>query len=329
MTEWVDAFGRKVTYVRLSVTDRCDLRCRYCMPEGFSDYHVPDHWLSVDEWLHLVGALARGGVQKVRITGGEPLLRRELPELIEGISQIEGIEDIALSTNGVRLKQHARRLKAAGLNRLNISLDTLDPERFAAITGGKLSKVLSGIDAALEAGFEPIKINAVWMPDSRGEDVEGLLGYCLERGLLLRLIEAMPIGDTGREQQTRDGSVQALLKAWQNDYGLVPSVNPGRLAGGGPARYWQFPDGGTVGVITPMSDRFCASCNRIRIAVDGTLYPCLGQNDATPLREWLRENPSDRALDQQLQTAIWRKPERHHFNERPEQVVRFMSMTGG
>lgn len=329
MSALVDAFGRQITYLRLSVTDRCDLRCRYCMPEGFSDYSVPDHWLTTDEWLHLVGAFARMGVQKVRITGGEPLLRRELPELIDGIRQIEGIEDIALSSNGVRLKKYAQRLAEAGLQRANISLDTLDPDRFAEMTGGKVERVMAGIDAALDAGLSPLKINAVWMPDSRREDVEGLLTFCLERGLVLRLIEAMPIGDTGRAHQLRDNSLQALLKTWQSEYGLMPRVSPGGIAGGGPARYWQFPEGGTVGVITPMSDRFCASCNRLRIAVDGTLYPCLGQNDATPLRALLRDKVSDTELEAQLRQAVWLKPERHHFNERPEQVVRFMSMTGG
>ncbi len=326
MQQLTDPFGRSIEYVRLSVTDRCDLRCFYCMPKGFNDFEAPEHWLSFDEIERVIAAFARLGTRRVRITGGEPLVRKDLPSLAARLYALPGIDDLSLSTNAVQLARHARALKAAGVQRLNVSLDTPDPRRFRDITGGKLEKVIDGLMAAKAAGFSPIKINMVVMKGVNDDDVEAMVEFCITHGFTLRFIETMPMGDTGREANAHYLPLDIVRKRIEQRHDLVPGVMPG----GGPARYMRVVGSDLrIGFITPMSQHFCATCNRVRLSVDGTLYLCLGQDHTFELRPLLRDGISDAALDKAIRQAIALKPERHEFNDKPGQVVRFMSMTGG
>ncbi len=321
-----DTFGRSIDYVRLSVTDRCDLRCVYCMPKGFTDFEEPAHWLTFAEIERVIAAFARLGTKRIRITGGEPLVRKDLPQLANRLAALPGVEDLSLSTNATRLAKHAVDLHGAGIRRINVSLDTLRPQRFKAITGGKLDKVLAGLMAAKDAGFTPIKINMVVMKDVNDDEVEDLVDFCIEHDFTLRFIETMPIGDTGRAATDRFVDLQTVKARLARRYDLLPGVMPG----GGPARYVQV--AGTnlrIGFITPISQHFCDTCNRVRLSVDGTLYMCLGQEHRFELQPLLRAGCSDTELDDAILHAIVLKPERHEFNEKPEQVLRFMSMTGG
>ena len=321
----VDPFGRRVEYLRLSVTDRCDLRCHYCIPKGFKGFEEPPNWLRFDETERLVSNMARLGLRKVRITGGEPLVRKNLPELVARLKAIPGIEDLSLSTNATRLSQHAEALKMAGVDRLNISLDTLDRERFAQITGRDcLPQVLTGLESARSLAFAPIKINMVMMSETSEAELDEMVDYCLQRGFVLRLIEVMPMGDTGRNTGYVD--LQPIKRRLQERFALVDGVVPGA----GPARYLQSRDGAfSVGFITPLSQHFCATCNRVRLAVDGTMYLCLGNEHRYEFRDLLRNGASDQRLAEAVYEALARKPERHEFREAPEKIVRFMSHTGG
>ncbi|MCW8829606.1 MAG: GTP 3',8-cyclase MoaA [Gammaproteobacteria bacterium] len=321
-----DPFGRHIEYVRLSVTDRCDLRCFYCMPEGFTDFETPEHWLTFDEIERVIAAFGRLGVNRVRVTGGEPLVRKELPQLTSRLSALPGIEDLSLSTNAVQLAKYSELLRRGGVERLNVSLDTLKPERFKAITKGKLEKVIEGLMAAKAAGFNPIKINMVVMKGVNDDEVEKMVDFCLKHGFTLRFIETMPMGDTGRNASDQYIDLQIIKKRLMQRYDLVPGVMPG----GGPARYMKV--AGTdlnIGFITPMSQHFCETCNRVRLSVDGTLYMCLGQDHNFELRPLLRNGISDSELEAAIIKAMALKPERHEFSDKPGQVVRFMSMTGG
>ncbi len=322
-----DDFGRSIDYIRLSVTDRCDLRCFYCMPDGFKDFETPEQWLTFDEVERVIAAFARLGVKRVRITGGEPLVRKGIGELAARLSQLDGINDLSLSTNAVQLAKHARALHSGGIKRLNVSLDTLNAERFAKITGGgKLHKVIDGLMAAKEVGFAPIKINMVAMKGVNDEEFEAMFEFCREHEFTLRFIETMPMGSTGKAALGQYISLQQVKERLMQHYDLVPAV----MDGGGPARYMKPRDSDMrIGFITPMSQHFCETCNRVRLSVDGTLYMCLGQEHNYPLRELLREGISDEELQRHIVMAMNLKPERHEFNEKPEQSIRFMSMTGG
>lgn len=321
-----DPFGRNIEYVRLSVTDRCDLRCFYCMPQGFTDFEAPEHWLTFDEIERVIAAFGNLGVNRVRITGGEPLVRKDLPALASRLSVLDGIDDLSLSTNAVQLAKYSDALYQGGVKRLNISLDTLRPERFKAITQGKLEKVLDGLMAAKATGFSPIKINMVVMKGVNDDEVEQMVDFCLEHGFTLRFIETMPMGDTGRNAIDQYIDLQDIKQRLMQRYDLVPGVMPG----GGPARYMKVAGSDlNIGFITPMSQHFCETCNRVRLSVDGTLYMCLGQEHNFELRPLLRSGISDDGLREAILEAIALKPERHEFNDKPEQVVRFMSMTGG
>jgi cyclic pyranopterin phosphate synthase len=321
-----DNYGREISYLRLSVTDRCDLRCTYCMPEGFSDFSVPDEWLSFDEIERVIAAFGRLGVHRLRITGGEPLVRKDLPELTARLAALPGIDDLSLSTNAVQLERFSHPLYESGVRRLNVSLDTLRPERFKAITQGKLEKVINGLMAAKASGFNPIKINMVIMRGVNDDEIIDMVEFCRQHDFTLRFIETMPMGDTGRNaigQYMPMDEVQAILR---QHYALVPGVMPG----GGPARYMQIAgENLKIGFITPISQHFCETCNRVRLSVDGTLYMCLGQEHNFPLRPLLRAGISDAELELTIRQAIGLKPERHEFKEKPEQILRFMSMTGG
>ncbi|WP_062790156.1 GTP 3',8-cyclase MoaA [Aquitalea pelogenes] len=321
-----DRFGRTIDYLRVSVTDRCDLRCSYCIPKGFKGFEEPANWLRFDEIERVVAAFARLGTRRFRLTGGEPLLRRDLPQLVGTLAALPGVEDLSLTSNGTQLASLAAPLKSAGLHRLNISLDSLRRDCVASISGSdSLDKVLSGLAAAKAAGFANIKINMVPLAGVNDGDIESMLAYCMEQGFVLRLIEAMPMGSTGQAAQGLD--LSQLLDKLTRQHGLIASS---RSLGGGPASYWQNADASfTLGLITPMSQHFCATCNRVRLSVDGTLYMCLGQEEQLELRPLLRAGCSDAELEAAIRAAIELKPEKHEFIQQPQQVVRFMSMTGG
>lgn len=324
-TTLIDAFGRKIEYLRLSVTDRCDLRCAYCMPKDFDGYEEPENWLSFDEIERILRLFATRGLRRVRLTGGEPLLRNRISDLVRRIRSIPGIDDLSLSTNGTQLTKHARALREAGVTRLNVSLDTLQPERFTAITRrDALNEVLDGLKTARQTGFAPIKINMVWLAGTNDDELEEMIAFCRDGGFILRLIETMPMGETGRNSQF--ASLQPLMASLKERFGLIDGLIPG----GGPARYLVSPGGEfSVGFITPMSQHFCATCNRVRLTVDGVLHLCLGQEDRLDLRKLMRNGESDEAILAAIQAAIDRKPERHEFNERPGKIIRVMSSTGG
>ncbi|MES2019088.1 MAG: GTP 3',8-cyclase MoaA [Pseudomonadota bacterium] len=321
-----DRYGRSIEYLRLSVTDRCDLRCTYCMPKGFKGFEEPASWLTFDEMARLVGAFARLGTKRVRLTGGEPLLRRNLTELAGRLASLPGIEDLSLSTNATRLDRYAADLRAAGVARINVSLDSLDRGCMEQITGhDSLGKIMDGIMAGKEAGFDPIKINMVALRGVNEHQIDQMVAFCIEHRFVLRLIEAMPMGETGRNAAWLDlGPIEKRLRT---QFGLLPQI--ARL-GGGPARYLVTPDGHTsIGFITPMSQHFCGDCNRVRLAVDGTLYLCLGQEDKFEFRPLLRGGASDGELEAAIRHAVELKPEKHDFLAQPGKIVRFMSKTGG
>ncbi len=322
----IDKFGRSIDYVRISVTDRCDLRCTYCMPKHFRDFHEPEEWLTFDELERVVAAFTRMGTRRIRLTGGEPLVRKNLPELASRLSGLEGLDDLSLSTNCTRMSKHADELYAAGIGRVNVSLDSLNPKIFKELTGGKLEKVLDGLMAAKAAGLSPIKINMVLMKDVNDHEVESMVEFCAQHGFTLRFIETMPVGDMGRQASSNFVNLQVVKKRLSERFDLVPGVMPG----GGPARYMNVVGTDiTIGFITPMSQHFCETCNRVRLSVDGTIYTCLGQDDNFELRPLLRQGISDEGLEQAIRTAIDLKPEKHEFNENPEKILRFMSYTGG
>lgn len=326
-TSLIDSFGRPIDYLRLSVTDRCDLRCQYCLPAGYREFEESDHWLTFDEIERLVRAFTEMGVRRVRLTGGEPLTRRGLPVLAQRLAALPDLEDLSLSTNATHLARDAAALQQAGVSRLNVSLDSLRADRYAEITGGgKLDRVLAGLKTARAAGFAPIKINMVVMGGVNEDEIGDMVRFCIDRGLTLRLIETMPIGDTGRTTSRQYVDLQSVRRRLGKEFELLPAT----MAGGGPARYVRV--GGTdlrIGFITPISQHFCETCNRVRLTADGTLYLCLGQNDKVEFRPLLRAGADTEELKTAIRDAVARKPERHEFKEAPARVVRFMSQTGG
>lgn len=321
-----DRFGRRIDYLRLSVTDRCDLRCGYCIPKGFKDFAEPADWLTFDEIERVAAAFARLGTRRIRLTGGEPLLRRGLTGLAARLAALDGIDDLSVSTNGTQLAGLAPALRAAGVTRLNVSLDSLRRDCVADITGSDcLPRVLAGLEAARQAGFRHIKINMVPLAGVNDRDIEAMAAFCVEHGFVLRLIEAMPMGASGRGVIGLD--LQHALADLRSRYDLVALADD---MGGGPARYWGARDGSfTLGLITPMSQHFCATCNRVRLSAEGTLYLCLGHEHRLELRPMLRAGASDAALEAAIVEAVGRKPEKHEFVEAPARVIRIMAKTGG
>ena len=325
----IDRYGRKVDYIRLSITDRCDFRCVYCMSEDMT-FLPREEVLSLEECARLVKAFVSLGVGKVRITGGEPLVRKNALWLFEEVGKLEGLRELVVTTNGSQLEQQAAALKHAGVRRINISLDSLDAERFRKITRvGDLDKVLRGIAAAKLAGFESIKLNTVLMRGINDDEALPLVNFAIEQGIDIAFIEEMPLGEVDHQRGSTYVSNDATLKLLQSHYGLVSSTE----TTGGPARYWRIPNTKTkVGFISPHSHNFCESCNRVRITCKGELYLCLGQEDKVDLMPLLREHPND---DQPLIDAILGsmqvKPKGHDFDLRraAPAVVRFMSHTGG
>ncbi|MCG8017083.1 MAG: GTP 3',8-cyclase MoaA [Candidatus Thiodiazotropha sp. 'RUGA'] len=325
-TTLTDLYGRRIEYLRISVIDRCDLRCSYCLPKGFKGFEEPANWLSFEEIERVTRAFAFMGVHRIRLTGGEPLMRRDLTELVDRLAHIPGICDLALSSNCTRMDKLAAPLYRAGVRRLNVSLDSLHPKVFEEITGGSLSKVLAGIEACQTAGFDPIRVNTVVMRGVNDNEIEAILDYCIERGFTLRLIETMPMGDTGRKAVDKYIDLQTVKQRLERRIELIPDILPG----GGPARYYRLAGTDTrIGFITPISQHFCETCNRVRLTVDGDLYLCLGHEHAYPLRQLLRDGIDDSGLADHLRRAIALKPERHEFRERPEKLIRFMAKSGG
>lgn len=321
-----DPFGRQIRYLRVSVTDQCDLRCNYCMPQAYRDFTVPSEWLTFDEITRIVQSFVRLGTQHVRLTGGEPLVRKDLPSLVTQLKALDGISDISLSTNATRLDKLAQPLYEAGIQRVNVSLDTLNADRFKAITQGKLDKVLRGLAAAKQAGLSPIKINMVVMKGVNDNEVTDIVEYCIENGFTLRFIETMPMGASGLTATQQYMNLTEVKQHIEQHYTLHPS----HMQGAGPARYYNISGSDLhIGFITPISQHFCETCNRVRLAVDGTLYMCLGQDYSYPLRDLLRQGISDTELDTHIQTAIKLKPKQHEFNDKPQQIIRMMSQTGG
>lgn len=323
----IDGFGRKVEYLRLSVTDRCDLRCFYCMPKGFKDFTTPDHWLNFAEIERIVNVFGQLGVSKLRLTGGEPLVRKDLTTLVRNLANLPSITDLSLSTNATQLAKYADELRASGVSRINVSLDTLQPQRFRDITGGDLNKVLHGLQAAKQAGFFPIKINMVVMKNLNVDEVAAMVDYCADNDFTLRFIETMPMGDTGRNARENYISLQEVKAKLATQYTLIPTI---MAPSAGPARYFQIQGSNLkIGFITPLSQHFCESCNRVRLSVEGDLYLCLGQNDKISLRDKMRQGISESELTQLILQAIAAKPEKHEFEQKPQQMVRIMSMSGG
>lgn len=334
MTALTDAFQRRIRYLRLSVTDRCDLRCVYCMAEDMT--FLPRHEvLSLEELARLARIFVGLGVQKIRLTGGEPLVRQNLPWLVCELAGLPGLRELALTSNGMRLADQAEALHAAGLQRINISLDSLDPARFRAITRvGDLDRVLDGLRAAKAAGFGAgghgrIKLNSVILRGRNDDEVEALVDFARAQDCDISFIEEMPLGaiDDHDRAQAFVPSDEILARLGQR-LTLLPSTE----SSGGPARYWRLAGSETrVGFISPHSHNFCASCNRVRLTVEGRLLLCLGNEHSLDLRHLLREaGASDAELREAVIAAVLNKPERHHFDlHEPVQIVRFMNMTGG
>ena len=321
-----DGFGRQIHYLRLSVTDRCDFRCTYCLPRSHRGFATPQEWLTPAEIARIGGIFSQLGVNHIRLTGGEPLVRPELQEIVERLGALPGIEDLSLSTNASRLAKYAPGLKKSGITRLNISLDSLDPVTFHTLTGGRLDRVLGGIDAAREAGFAPIKINMVVMRGVNDHEVNGMVAFCRDKGLTLRFIEAMPVGPGGQNAQDQYMPLSEVEDRLHDQFSLSPAA----MKGSGPARYYQIDDSELlIGFITPQSQHFCDTCNRVRLSVKGDLYLCLGQEDKVELGTMLRAGASDAALQSAILEAIANKPKRHDFLDAPTAILRPMSALGG
>lgn len=326
----IDRYGRRITYLRVSVTDRCDFRCTYCMAEDMQFLPKRDI-LSFEEIDTIVSAFVARGVKKVRLTGGEPLVRRDIMQLVEQIGGHlgAGMEELTLTTNGSQLRRHAEDLARTGVRRINISLDTLDEKRFAAITRrGRMADVLDGIDAADAAGLK-IKINMVAMRGVNDDEIEPMMRWAHGRGFGLTLIEGMPLGEVGIDRVER----YLPLKELRAELGRRFTLERAEYRTGGPARYdWVKETNGLLGFITPMSHNFCESCNRVRLTATGQLYMCLGQEDMVDLRLAIREGGPE-ALDAALDRAMLLKPKGHDFvldrTHTGPALERHMSVTGG
>jgi cyclic pyranopterin phosphate synthase len=324
----IDGFGRRITYVRMSVTDRCDLRCRYCMAEQMTFLPRKDV-LSLEEMVELADIFIARGVKRIRLTGGEPLVRKGIDALVSKLGRRVGheLDELTMTTNGTQLERHARMLFDSGLRRINVSVDSRDPERFRHITRrGELAQVLSGIDAAGGAGLK-IKINMVALKGINEDEIASMLRWCGERGFDLTLIETMPLGEVEEDRTEHYLPLSDVRARLEREFSLIPSV----ARTGGPARYYEVEGLGIrLGLITPLTHNFCDGCNRIRVAATGTVFGCLGHDQKVELRELLRSGGAA-AVDQALDRLLAGKPKRHQFRieaARPA-VERHMSVTGG
>jgi GTP 3',8-cyclase len=328
----VDPFGRRITYLRVSVTDRCDFRCVYCMAENMTFLPKRD-LLTLEELDRLASAFVAKGVRRLRLTGGEPLVRRDLMRLVRSLSRhlaSGALDELTLTTNGSQLAHHAAELAGCGMRRINVSLDTLDPAKFREITRrGDLAVVLAGLDAAQAAGLK-VKLNVVALRGFNDREIPDMIRWAHGRGMDLTLIETMPLGEIDEDRTDR----YLPLTEVRRDLARSMTLRDVPARTGGPARYVDVAEtGGRLGFITPMTHNFCESCNRVRVTCTGTLFMCLGQEDAVDLRAVLRASPDDEPLAKAIDRAIARKPKGHDFvidrATRVPSVSRHMSMTGG
>ncbi len=333
-SQLIDRFGREVTYVRLSVTDRCDLRCVYCMSEDMK--FVPREQLLTLEEMNRIGkAFIDLGVNKIRLTGGEPLTRRNILSVFEALGSEENLKDLTVTTNGTLLEKYAQPLKDAGVTRINISLDTLRADRFKKITRiGKLEKTLTGIEAALKVGFQKVKLNAVIMNGYNDDEIIDLVEFVRERHMDISFIEEMPLGEIGNHDRSATYySSDKLREFLQDHYELTATTEQT----GGPAKYYRFADNdqSRIGFISPHSHNFCDNCNRVRVTAEGMLLLCLGQEHSLDLRKVVRANPdasidNDKTLKEAIIGAMQLKPKGHDFNLNEQPIImRHMSATGG
>lgn len=321
-----DQFLRHIEYLRISVTDRCNLRCKYCMPAEGIQWIPHDSILSFEEILKLMRISTQLGFRRFRITGGEPLVRKGILEFLREAAQLPGVEDLMLTTNGLLLPEMAFDLKAAGVHRVNISLDTMDKTRFFENTrGGDVSKVIQGIFRSLEAGLNPVKVNVVVVRGFNTDELPGFLKLAQQYPLHVRFIELMPIG-VSSEHRSEFVSIEEMKEIM----GLEESVPTKEIPGGGPAEYFR-PDGykGSVGFISALSRHFCNTCNRVRLTSDGKLRPCLHSKHEVDFRGVLRSGKSDEEILKLFAEAVWHKPAEHHMNQEAWQDVRMMSQIGG
>ena len=327
----IDPFGRKISYLRLSVTDRCDLRCTYCMPERMAFLPRAD-LLSLGELDRLAAAFVRKGVRKLRLTGGEPLVRRDFMDLVGSLSRFlrcGALDELTLTTNGSRLAQHAAQLARCGVRRVNVSLDSLDPETYARITrGGRLADAVAGIEAALAAGLA-VKINAVALARDNLHELVALAHWAHGHGMAFSVIEVMPMGAVEADRIDQFVALTEVRRRFEQRWTLTDLA----VRTGGPARYVRTDEGGTIGFIAPLSRNFCDGCNRVRVTCTGEMYMCLGQAAKVDLRTPLRSSSNDLLLDAAIEAAIARKPQGHDFailgRGSAPAVERHMSMTGG
>lgn len=328
----LDSFGRHVSYLRVSVTDRCDFRCTYCMAENMS-FLPRQELLTLEELDRICSAFITKGVRKLRLSGGEPLVRKNVISLFRSLSRhlkSGALDELTLTTNGSQLANHAGQLADCGVERINVSLDTLNPEKFRRITRwGDLAKVLAGIEAAQKVGLK-IKLNTVALKGFNDLEIPDILTFAHGRGMDLTLIETMPMGDVEEDRTNRYLPLSELRRSLERQFSLDDTA----FKTGGPARYVTVREtGGRLGFITPMTHNFCESCNRVRLTCTGTLYMCLGQNDAADLRQYVRSSSHDDPLIKAIDDAIVRKPKGHDFiidrQSRGPAVSRHMSVTGG
>lgn len=329
----IDPFGRDISYLRVSVTDRCDFRCTYCMSENMTFLPKKDV-LSLEELERLCDVFVKLGVKKLRLTGGEPLVRKNIMGLIRALSKhlkTGDLEELTLTTNGTQLHRHAEELYDCGVRRLNVSIDTLDPEKFSEITRwGKLDNVLRGLKAADDAGLK-IKLNAVALRGTNDEELPDMVQWAGDRGYDITIIEVMPMGDIGSENRVDQYLPLSMVRSRLSERFTLEDIN---YKTGGPARYVEVKEtGGKIGFITPLTHNFCESCNRVRLTCTGILYMCLGQEDAADLKTPLRSSEGDDAITMAIQEAISRKPKGHDFiidrRRKSSSVPRHMSVTGG
>ena len=325
----IDRFGRQISYLRMSVTDRCDYRCVYCMAEDMT-FLPRQQVLSLEEIQIIARAFTELGVTKIRLTGGEPLVRRDVVKLFDGIGHLPGLNDFCLTTNGSQLSRYADELKQSGLTRINVSLDSLKPERFKDLTRkGDLQQVIDGIESAQAAGFSKIKLNAVVLKGRNEDEILDLVNFVRDRNLDLSFIEEMPLGQISEHDRAEtyisSDQIRAVI---DQEYPLLATTENS----GGPARYWRMSDSESrIGFISPHSHNFCGDCNRVRVTAEGRLLLCLGNEHSVDLKEVVRRYPGDtERLKTVIRDAMGIKPEQHHFTHDGDvQIVRFMNMTGG
>jgi len=325
----IDAFGRQIDYVRLSVTDRCDFRCTYCMAEEMT-FLPRQEILSLEELERIARIFVHLGVKKLRITGGEPLIRRGVDRLFTGLYNLPGLQELALTTNGSQLVNRAQHLRDSGVMSINISLDTLDPAKFKAITRtGELSTVLAGIRTAVGVGFDRIRLNAVILQGQNDDEIIALTEYALSLGINIAFIEEMPLGQVNAAGKPLEFVSSDDIHRCLADHFKLQAEPPPEQAG--PARYWRIAGSDTrIGLISPHSNNFCSSCNRLRVTAEGRLLLCLGNEHSISLRDHLRDGESDEMLADRIRQALNQKPERHVFDQPDEpQILRFMNASGG